>query len=1268
MSPSDLPALPFAEFVARFFAPFATPTWDGRTYLAYLDAPLPGDEAAIVDSAITAPLLALLGFPPGEQVYNRAKQGDRPDFAPEVPGLGTLFYVEDKNTALDLTLDLARPDSHLSQLRRYAATNGVGQGLLTNGRLLLLYRFGDSRETAPLPLARLDIARAIADYARGGASALDPDDDDALRLLFDRFRRDAFTQPLRWEQELALDAAAWRAQAKPLGGAENALNETLLIESLQGVVRELAADAARTLREHIVRQGEYDDAAQWLDDDRTTRPDERFETLRRSVSGRLAPLVTSAGMTGGEKEMCEALLTRLEKDARAVASPDALREAVFAVVQEAAKRKLGRVFKPTSTELEGLGNALDSFAQTAFQHHQRQARLRQTFRESLQVADDYRVWESLVRETMLGDQTDREKQDEFALQAAYVIFIRLLLIRVCEDKHIFRNRFLTDGGIIEWQKDIDRYLQFANGNPYLPLLDMAYKNAQSIYAHFFTGRELFNWYVLDRARLIQTLRQLSRFDFADVDSDIVGTVYNNYVGRKEKKKKGQYYTPTEIVRYILDTAGYTPGAGIVGRRLIDPACGSGKFLVEASRRLVAAYAGADDPARVLAQVREALFGFDLNPFACYLAEVNLLIQVLPLVRATIDKTGKPPRLERFHIYNVDALAVPSRTYFYAQVGSLMAEERDEVERIKGRTPGTVYAAGFDFVVANPPYGAKLTDAYKTTLREDYADVWRGQPDTYVFFYELGLRLLARGGTLGFITPNTFLMGTNTDRLRRRLLEAGRLIEVVDLPQGIWDDATVDCVLLFLRADADPARRAENPVRVHLLGLKDKLARLTAREFAETLTHRQGDWLPANIEAGATHKFEMPIRFDALLAQTERACEVPTPTGPKVLRLGDVTESTAGIDPYKTEEQGRENKYIKPRTDLYDRSGWKKLLDTDSFVGRYELRWGSPQNYLHYGGWLERAREPRFFDDPKLLVQDMRNRSLKRRLVATYDDTGYYNRKNFNNIIVKDASYDLKYLLALFNSSLLNVFFSRRLDNLHVNPSYFRQLPIYPATAAEQAGLVSLVDQLLALHADLNTLRESGYTIKQTRTGEAVITVPYDRLLADRQRTDPAFPVLTLFNARFAGVWSLPPACADREGDTALSANIFVPKRFGETVALRNPILWINVRDAGYRKFLVGLLRLPRFTGRTLTDVENEALVPADEYALAALFVAEQREIVRIKSLLKEIAVLDSEIDNRVLDLYGITAPADRARILQAAPPTDEAPADTTDDEAPAEGD
>lgn len=87
---------------------------------------------------------------------------------------------------------------------------------------------------------------------------------------------------------------------------------------------------------------------------------------------------------------------------------------------------------------------------------------------------------------------------------------------------------------------------------------------------------------------------------------------------------------------------------------------------------------------------------------------------------------------------------------------------------------------------------------------------------------------------------------------------------------------------------------------------------------------------------------MPIRHDALLTRIEDACRLPvTARGAgNILRLGDVTDSVRGIDPYEGVLVGPADPYIRPRRQVPpEASEWKPLLDKTSFVGRYELRWG-----------------------------------------------------------------------------------------------------------------------------------------------------------------------------------------------------------------------------------------------------------------------------------------------------------------------------------------
>ena len=940
-------SMSFDEFLPAFCAIFTQSSFPGGDFLAYLNRPdsqRSGDEAPIVDTVISSPLLGLLGFEPGERVYNQQHLGERPDFAPRDPIYGTCFIVEDKSTSLSLNFDLSDPNSHLCQLRGYM--KGVNLGLLLNGKQLTAWQF--NHPNYPQRLIDLDIVAVIQERNKG---ILSENNQKALEDLFFLFRKETFTDLHHLEKKLAVDELEWQQKALLLGNGDS--NEARLVESLQDLVKKLQNNARRLLASHLTRFNEYQAKIRFITDNSQESANQEIQRLRERVLNSLTQIQTLISLQESEYTMILDLFSQLEQDARIYSSPKEVFKQILAILNGAFSRRHANNNKalkaPASLETgyENFAIELVPYVEKVFIWHQRQAKLRQDYQADIRVHDDYLVWSAIVQETMLGGLEEEQKQGEFALQAAYVVFIRLLLIRVCEDKGVFPNRFISDGGVKNWQSNIERYWIFATGNPYSPLLDMAYNNAQNIYAHFFTGRELFNWFVLDRLQLVTTLHQLSGFNFAGVDSDIVGTVYSTYVNRKEKKEKGQYYTPSEIVNYILDEVGYQKGSAIIGdkKRLIDPACGSGSFLVAAAKRLVETYKGnakeVDDPVSVLNRVRDNLYGFDLNPFACYLAEVNLLIQVLDLVKLAHD-SGDHPTIQRFNIYNVDALARPTGAYRSLMFNTLIAEEGDLVDQIKSRSPNTPYENGFAFVVANPPYGAKFSDEYKAILRQDYADVFYGQPDSYVFFFKLGLELLATAGKLGFITPNTYLMGTNTAALRRELLIAGRIEQIVDLPQGIWSDANVDCALFFLSQSSDENIRKKQVAKINIMGLKDNLDKLITRDWNEVINQEQLYWInePNN---------EINIRYDSLVRQIEIACSILIKNGltkQKIQTLGDITESTQGIIPYKTKSDGLANLYIKDKRGIEDGdSNWKPLLDTNSSIGRYSLIWGNKQKYI-----------------------------------------------------------------------------------------------------------------------------------------------------------------------------------------------------------------------------------------------------------------------------------------------------------------------------------
>ena len=442
-------SLAFEDFLGNFFAIFNQSNFKSQDFLTYLqlsEQEQNGDEASIVDSLITRPLLGLLGFAPGEQVYNQQHFGERPDFAPCDRLYGTCFIVEDKNTASTLTFDLSDSNSHLSQLRGYM--KGVHLGLLLNGKQLTAWQF--NHPNYPQCLLDLDVVVAIQEWNQGNLSQ---EKYQALEDLFFLFRKEAFTDLHRLEQDLALEEGDWQQQALKLGNGQG--NEAVLVEQLQLLIRELQGNARRLLSNHLSRFDEYQSRSRLISDDAQELANQVIHRLRERVLNRLTQIQGLIGLKDEEYTAIADIFQQIEQDARIYGSPKDLFQAILTILNQAFLRRHGNNKKvpkpPTSLEAgyENLAIELIPYVETVFTWHQRQAKLRQDYQADIRVHDDYLVWSAIVQETMLGGLEEEQKQGEFALQAAYVVFIRLLLIRVCEghlekSKDLIKNRVAED--------------------------------------------------------------------------------------------------------------------------------------------------------------------------------------------------------------------------------------------------------------------------------------------------------------------------------------------------------------------------------------------------------------------------------------------------------------------------------------------------------------------------------------------------------------------------------------------------------------------------------------------------------------------------------------------------------------------------------------------------------------------------------------------------------------------------------------------------------
>jgi|GEM_PF-1670311 len=491
-------------------------------------------------------------------------------------------------------------------------------------------------------------------------------------------------------------------------------------------------------------------------------------------------------------------------------------------------------------------------------------------------------------------------------------------------------------------------------------------------------------------------------------------------GDRSRRRKGIYYTPAEVVDYIV--------ARTVRRRrtepitVLDPACGSGAFLLGAMRSLFRDRATRSGRPRRRDPVR-SLFGVDSDARAVRLARVNLR-----LAAGGLSGCSTRDRLD-------DIL---SRQIV---VGSALDEWAE------GRTvPGTVRraftpileAGGFDVVLGNPPYvkNKDLDPSRKQVWRRTYACA-RGQFDLLVLFIEQGLRLLRPGGRLGFLVSNKFMTATYGAALRRHLLDACRIEEIVDLSRArLFRDAAIYPTILILRratSSGPPGGRVILRDGVRDLGNLPRPATLPQ----ETLRRRPGQILTTALDASIVKRLAAVERRAVALGERY------------TVRCG---LATAGHAKTLVEDRGRRGRR-RDRTFL-------PFVRVEN-LAPYAIRWSGL--WIDVDGIRASAARVADFRGRKIVIPGVR-----RRLEAAYDDRGYALGRVY---YIPNAPPDPRLLLALLNSSLLDwyyrtVFGAARMAGgfLRFNGPYLRALPLPAEDPLERdlERIASLVDERIRI--------------------------------------------------------------------------------------------------------------------------------------------------------------------------------------------------------------
>ncbi|MHB1003843.1 MAG: Eco57I restriction-modification methylase domain-containing protein, partial [Thermoleophilia bacterium] len=689
------------------------------------------------------------------------------------------------------------------------------------------------------------------------------------------------------------------------------------------------------------------------------------------------------------------------------------------------------------------------------------------------------------------------------LNAAVQLTIdRIIFLRICEDRGIEEYGVLH--GIFNGENVYGRLLE---------LFRRADQRYNSGLFHFQKekGRpehydDLTPGLTIDDKVLRDILKRLyypdSPYEFSVLPADILGQVYEQFLGKvirltaghraviedkpEVKKAGGVYYTPTYIVDYIVkNTVGKlleenTP-AKAEKLRILDPACGSGSFLIGAFQYImdwhrdwyvrddVGKWAKGKEPrifegkngwqlttAEKKRILLNNIYGVDIDPAAVEVTKLSLLLKVLEGESA--ETLGK--NLKLFHERALPDLGnnikcgnslIGSDFYEGQQMGLLGEEELLRInafdwevefpEVFSGANPG------FDAVIGNPPYGLITDEQLKNHYLNKY-QASEGRFDIYELFIEQGLKLVRRSSLLGFIVPSPFLSNLYARKLRQFILTNSTIEELTNFGMDVFADPTIHTCIVIL---------ARHTTRGHQIRVRKQVATVSQLKDVHDYELPQDEFTK---KENSTFDIFIDPRTAELISKLYHNSQL----------LRDICFIRQCI------KTGNDKLHVTKSSSQPDVT-WKPSLR-----GKSIIRYASLEKdlWLNYGTWLARNwKNTSFYETQKIAIRETGNR-----ITATIDNENRYFLSSLYSIYPKKDKepWSLLFILGMLNSILATYFVKKIAFDLtygaftKVRTNQLGRFPIPcinltdPTDKARHDRMVDMVEQMLELNKQLQAAK------------------------------------------------------------------------------------------------------------------------------------------------------------------------------------------------------
>ena len=543
----------------------------------------------------------------------------------------------------------------------------------------------------------------------------------------------------------------------------------------------------------------------------------------------------------------------------------------------------------------------------------------------------------------------------------------------------------------------------------------------------------------------------SDYEFAVMPVEILGNAYEQFLGKviritkshsaviddkpEVRKAGGVFYTPQYIVDYIVE---HTVGELVRGKgpkeiekiKIVDPACGSGSFLLGVFKYLIKHYTDwylangygdkkngggklTPDGSLTTAEKRKILlthvYGVDLDANAVEVSKLSLLLKCMEgETQASINQQLSLhherilPDLDRNILCGNSLIG---HDFFDTELGFDSAEMQELQHKIKPfdwqhAFPQVFKQGGFDAVVGNPPYGAEFSEVVSSYLTQKFPNQ-NYQLDSYLLFLEQTLKiLLGKDGLFGMIIPNPWLTNLFQKKLRQFVLDNSMVNQIVHFRTSVFPKVTVDTEIVLLKM----AKLTRNSIAKAII-VKENIQLLTGEHYS--IDHNQRKWIELD---GEPINIFLTKEDEALIKKMSQ----------DVLPLETYFKINVGIKPY----QVGKGKPKQTRQDVEERvfdsniklnSKYRRILRGRD-INKYIIA-PVEDKFIKYGDWLAEPRPDANFEAPfKIFV-----RQTGDSLIAALD-SGQNLCMNNMHVVVPLKDVAVSFYLGIINSKLLNWYY------------------------------------------------------------------------------------------------------------------------------------------------------------------------------------------------------------------------------------------------------